>query len=153
MSLLPLHFRSIAAQIQISDMAAKDIKWEKILPLLAIHLTQQFLNAIANRVDLNDIIAVWGLLGIDAIVRLENKDGESTRVAVALRNQNNKAYSVYRMAQQPAMVKIRHLLNIDRYWVFCVEEKLFPTKEQWIDLLYTQIDCSTNSSSCKLINL
>jgi hypothetical protein len=42
MSLLSLHFRSIAAQIQISDMAAKDIKWEKIIPLLAMHLTQQF---------------------------------------------------------------------------------------------------------------
>lgn len=151
--LLPQRFRSIAAQTKISDMAAKDLKLEKIIPLMAIHLTNLLLNAIARGLDLNDLITVWSLFNIDAVIRLENKQGKLFRVAVALCSQENKAYSVYRMAQKPAMNKIRKLLNIDQYWVFCVSSKLFPTKKQWIDLLYTQIDRSSDKNSCQLINL
>lgn len=150
---LAQHFRSLAAQTKISDMAARDLQLEQIIPLIAIHLSSLFLSAIARRLDLNDLITVWGLLKIDAIIRLENNQGESIRVAVALHNQDNKAYSLYRMAQKSSMSKIRKLLNINQYWVFCVQEQLFPEKEDWIDLLYNQIDISSNKGSCQLINL
>ena len=153
MSLLSLRFRNIAAQSKISDMAAQDIQWEQIVPLVATYLTKHFLNAIANRVELNDLISIWNLLGIDSVIRLENKHGESIRVAVALRTRNNKAYFVYRMAQSSALTKIRHLLNIERYWVFCVDEKLFPDRDEWIDILYSQIDSEDYQTKCRLINL
>ena len=149
----PQRFRNIAAAVRISDLAAADLKLEKLIPIIATHRTRIFLDAVASGVDFNDPKSVWELLGIDAIIRLENNRGESIRVAIALRSSENKAFSVYSVAKSSAMATVRQLLDIGQYWVICVSNKHFPSKEEWIDILYSQIDLPVEEHNCQLIKL
>lgn len=141
------------AQTKISDLAAPDLRVEKLIPIIATHLTRRFLDAVASNLDLNDLVTVWSLLHIDGVIRLENEQGESIRVAVALIAKENEAFSVFSAAKRPVIAKVSHLLNIDRYWVFCVDDKHFPTQEEWIDILYSQIDLPVEEHNCQLIKL
>lgn len=154
MSYTSQRFRNTAAQTKVSDMAAADLKVEKLIPLVATHLTKKFLDAVASGLDLNNPLTVWSLLHVDGVIRLENVRGETLRVAVAFAPQDNKAFSLFSMAKSSAAIaKVRHLLNIDQYWVFCVDDKHFPTQEEWIDILYSQVDLPVEDHSCKLIKL
>jgi hypothetical protein len=53
---------------------------------------------------------------------------------------------------KPNLNKIRQALKIDRHWVFVIEGK-FPTDDEWIDILYSQVDLPTNSNGCQIIVL
>lgn len=153
MSYNPQRFRNIAAQTQTSDLAVPELRVEKVIPLVATHLTRRFLDAVASGLDLNNPLTVWSLLHIDGVIRLENEQGESIRIGVGLETKENKAFSVFSTAKKPAMAKVRHLLNIDQYWVFCVDDKHFPSQEEWIDILYSLIDLPVKEHKCQLIKL
>ena len=65
MSYNPQRFRNIAAQTQTSDLAVPELRVEKVIPLVATHLTRRFLDAVASGLDLNNPLTVWSLLHID----------------------------------------------------------------------------------------
>lgn len=153
MSLLPLRFRSIASRLGISDLAAPDLRLEKITPIVSSHLSKPFERTFATGLDINDPDTIWDLLDLDAVIRLEDKSGQSSRVGISLRSHEGKAYQAYSQGQKQALTEIRSSLKILRYWVFCLAPKHFPTDEEWIDLLYAQIDQPANSVGCQLIPL
>lgn len=154
MSYTSQRFRNIAAQTNTSNMAAADLRVEKLIPLVATHLTRSFLDAVASGLDLNNPLIVWNLLHVDGVIRLENEQGESIRVAVAFASQDNKAFSLFSMAKRSAAIaRVRRILNIDQYWVFCVDDKRFPSQQEWIDILYSQVDLPVDEHNCKLIKL
>lgn len=153
MSYTSQRFRNTAAKNKVSDMAAADLAVEKLIPLVATHLTKRFLDAVASGLDLNNPLTVWSLLHVDGIIRLENERGESLRVAVAFASKDNKAFSLFSMAKRSVLAKVRHLLDIDQYWVFCVDDKRFPSQQEWIDILYSQVDLPVEDHNCKLIKL
>ena len=88
------------------------------------------------------------------MIGLENLKGELIRVGVALRLRGHQAYRIYSQVQKPNYQNILQQLKIDRFWIFVIcDRKYYPSREEWIDLLYEQIDLPVNACKCKLINL
>lgn len=144
-----LRFRQLAQEAKISDFGAEDIRWERLVLMMANNLTPYFLNALSFGTDLSNSIQVWNLLGVDSLIRLEDKKGNVFRVAIALRNSENKAYSILQKARKPQMSKMRSLLNIHYYWVLVASDRFFA-REDWQDYLvgklYEEIDTATQSN-------
>ena len=153
MSLLGLRFRYCSSRLQILDYHHPDLDFEKVSTLVATHLTNKWEQAIAHRQDPDDPYTVWGLLYLDAVINLEDWQGKFTRVGVSLVTEENRAYRILKQAQKPAFNQVRKSLKIYRYWVFCVEPKYFPSDEEWVDILYSEIDKPNRESGCKLVIL
>jgi hypothetical protein len=156
MSLLSLHFRSLANRLNISDFTASDLKLEKVAPIIKTSFNEKLERAIAlGEIDLDEPSDVWELLYIDSIIKLENFEGKSIRVGVALRSREHQAYRIYAQVQKPTFQSILQQLKIERFWIFAISDfkHYFPRREQWIDLLYEQIDLPANACGCKLIDL
>ncbi len=157
MSLQTLRFRQLAKEVKISDFSAEDIRWDRLVLMMANNLTPYFLNALSYGTDLSNLNEVWKLLGIDSLIRLEDQKGNFFRIGIALRKSDNKAYSAMQIARKPQMSNIRSLLKIDYYWVLVTSDRFFA-REDWQDYLvgklYEEIDLATKSNSrCKLISL
>ena len=155
MSLLSLRFRSLANTLNISDFTASDLKLEKVASVVKNSCDRQLEKATARgEIDFNEPSDVWELIYIDSIIELENLEGELIRVGVALRSREHQAYRIYSQVQKPNYQNILQQLKIDRFWIFVVSDrKYYPSREEWIDLLYEQIDLPVNAYKCKLINL
>ena len=153
MSILGLRFRSAASRLQVLHYHHPDLAFEKVSDLVITHLTTRWHKAIANRQDPDDPYTIWQLLYLDALVNLEDWQGNFTRVGVALVTEENQAYHIFKQAQKPAFNTVRKSLKIYRFWVFCVEPKYFPSDGKWVDILYSEIDKPSRGSGCKLIIL
>ncbi len=153
MSVLSLRFREQAIGLKILYKPELDTSfWEKMTGVIKKELSQDWMQAVNNRLDTNDPETLWDLLGIDAVISLEDAEGESIHVGVTLHDQEHKAYKILTQAKSPKYSRIRQFLNIKRYWVFLLEVRTFPTPEEWIDLLYAEIDLpTTERDDCKLI--
>jgi hypothetical protein len=104
--------------------------------------------------DLTDSFTLWEILGIDGVILLENKEGKSIRVGVSLSDKEKNARNlVFSLKNQQGSL-LREALNIQQYWVFLVKWKDFPqTSEEWVDILYREIDELPSYSGCRLIIL
>ena len=153
MSLLGLRFRTIASHLQLLEYHHQDLAFETVSNLVATQLTNRWERAIARGQDPEDPYTVWELLHLDAVINLEDCQGQFTRVGISLVTQENRAYRILKQAQKPAFNKVRKSLKIYRYWVFCVEPKHFPSDGEWIDILYSEIDKPNSASGCQLIVL
>ena len=74
-------------------------------------------------------------------------------MGVSLVDNENKARNLLYDTKRKEGVLIRQALNISQYWIFLVKWKDFPEEEEWIDILYDEIDNSANPSDCRLIIL
>ncbi|HHP7231931.1 MAG TPA: hypothetical protein ACFCUY_13870 [Xenococcaceae cyanobacterium] len=153
MSILGLRFRTAASRLQLLDYHHPDLAFERVLALVATHLTSRWEKAIARGKDPNDPYTVWELLYLDAVINLEDCQGKFTRVGVSLVTEENKAYCILKQAQKPAFNQVRKSIKIYRYWIFCVEPKYFPSDGEWIDILYSEIDKPNRESGCQLLIL
>ena len=140
MSILGLRLRSAASRLQILDYHHPDLAFEKVSTLVISHLSNQWEKAINNGQDPDHPYTLWQLLYLDAVINLEDFQGNFTRVGVFLASKENKAYHILKQVQKPAFNKVRKSLKIYRFWVFCVEPKYFPSDGEWVDLLYSEID-------------
>jgi hypothetical protein len=156
MSLLSIRFRSLANRLNISDFTASDLKLEQVTPIIKTSFNKQLEKAIAQgEIDLNEPSDVWELLYIDSIIKLENFEGRLIRVGITFQSQENRAYRIYGQVQKPAFQSILQKLGIERFWIFAISDSkhYFPSCEEWIDILYEQIDLPANACGCKLISL
>ncbi|MGI0481691.1 hypothetical protein ACN4EE_12975 [Geminocystis sp. CENA526] len=151
---LRLRFRAIASQLRVLNFNAKDLTEEYLLTVIKQLYPKKFDRAVKMRSDLTDSATLWEILGIDAVILLEDNEGKSIRVGVSLLDKEKNARNlVFSLKSQEGSL-LREALNIEQYWVFLVKWKDFPqTKEEWIDILYREIDESPNYSSCRLIIL
>ena len=153
MSLLGLRFRTVASRLQLLEYHHRDLAFELVANLVATQLSNIWEKAIAYRQDPEDPYTVWELLYLDAVINLEDCQGKFTRVGVSFVSQENKADRILKKAQKSAFNKVRKSLKIYRYWVFCIEPKHFPSDEEWIDILYSEIDKPNREGSSRLIIL
>jgi hypothetical protein len=104
-------------------------------------------------IDLDDPYEVWELLSIDAVISLEDIQGQHHRVAISLVEREDRAYRLMKQRQTYSWKDVRVALGMHCHWVLCVSAKHLPDDGEWIDILYHQIDIPRGWSDCRLINL
>ncbi len=150
---LRLRFRAIASQIQILDLTAKDLNGKALYNIAKTYLPKRLDFAIKQRQDLEDLANLWEILGIDAVIAIEDQQGKLTRVGISLLDNESKAQNLFYDMKGKKRSLIRQDLNIEQYWVIVVQPKNFPEVEEWIDILYQEIDEPPTESGCRLIIL
>jgi hypothetical protein len=153
-SVLSLRFREQAGRLNI--LYKPELKasfWEKMSNVIREELAEEWMRAVKSRLDTSDPETLWDLLGIDTLICLEDAKGDTNYIAVNLSDQEHRAYKTLTQAKSPRQSKIRRFLNIQRYWVFLLPERSFPTEEDWIDILYGEIDLPIEKGDCKMIHV
>jgi hypothetical protein len=145
MSISGMRFRSTAARLKVSCLHSHDLSVEKVYPVIKEFLPKRLDSLATKGYDLDDPNTLWYLLGIDAVINLEDINGKFTRVAVNFQDKEAAGYTCLRKMRSPSLTEARKALKIYQYWVFVADLKYFPTDEDWIDILYGEIDKSTFS--------
>jgi hypothetical protein len=143
----------MAARIGFLTLHHRDLSVERIGRVISDRLPEILDRVRAKGVDLDDPYTVWELLGIDAVISLEDIHGRYHRVAVSIVEREERAYRLMKKRQTCLWQQVRGDLGIDYHWVFCVDAKHFPDDGEWIDLVYHQIDLPHGWSDCRSINL
>ncbi len=151
---LRLRFRAIASKIQVLDLTAGDLNnGKKLYSIAKEYLPKRLDFAISQRQDLEDLANLWEILGIDAVIAIENEEGKLVRVGISLLDNEGKAQNVFYDLKGKKRALVRQELGIEQYWVIVVKPKSFPDQEEWIDILYGEIDQPPGASDCRLIIL
>lgn len=151
---LRLRFLDVTSKLQVLNLNAEDLKEEYLLKVIKKLYPKRFDRAIKMRLDLSDSFTLWEILGIDVVILLEDNNGKPIRVGVSLFEQEKKARNLLFSLKRQEGSLLRKALNIEQYWVFLVKWKDFPsTQEEWIDILYREIDELPSYSRCRLITL
>jgi hypothetical protein len=154
MSIIGLRFRSMAARIKVLNLNHPDLEVEKVQLVIELsRLTGIVEKARSRGVDLDDPYEVWELLGIDAVISLEDIQGQHHRVAISIVEREDRAYRLMKQRQTYSWKDVRVALGMHCHWVLCVNGKHLPDDGEWIDILYHQIDIPRGWSDCRLINL
>jgi len=150
---LRLRFRAIASKIQLLDLTADDLNGKKLYSIAQEYLPKRLDYAVNQRQDLEDLANLWEILGIDAVIAIENEEGKLVRVGISLLDNEGKAQNVFYDLKSKKRTLVRQELGIEQYWVIVVKPKSFPDQEEWIDILYQEIDQPSTASGCRLIIL
>jgi hypothetical protein len=153
MSIIGLRFRSMAARIKVLSLNHPDLAVEKVRLVISDRLTGIVDRARSIGIDLDDPYEVWELLGIDAVISLEDIQGQHHRVAISIVENEARAYRLMKQRQTYSWKDVRVALGMHCHWVICVNAKHLPDDGEWIDILYHQIDIPRGWSDCRLINL
>jgi hypothetical protein len=153
MSIIGLRFRSMAARIKVLTLNHPDLAVEKVQAVISDCLPEIVDKARSRGADLDDPYEVWELLDIDAVVSLEDIQGQHHRVAISIVEREDRAYRLMKQRQTYLWKEVRVDLGIYCHWVFCIDAKYLPDDGEWIDILYHQIDIACGWSDCRLINL
>lgn len=151
---LRLRFQTVASQLRVLDFNAPDLNAECLLSLAGEYLPKRVLWAEKKRHDLTDIHVLWEVLNIDGVILLENQEGNLIRVGVSLVESEKRGRDLMYDLKGKQWYGIRQGLKLEQYWVLVVKWKDFPKeKEEWIDILYREIDIPVTASGCRLIVL
>ena len=153
MSIIGLRFRSMATRINVLTLHHPDLAVEKVQAVISGCLPEIVDKARSRGVDLDDPYEVWELLNIDAVISVEDIQGQHHRVAISIVEREDRAYRLMKQRQTYLWKEVRVDLSIYCHWVFCVDAKHLPDDGEWIDILYHQIDLPLGWSDCRLINL
>lgn len=150
---LRLKFLAIASKLKVLDYTASDLNENKLLEVAKEYLPNQVKLALEKRSDLNDFATLWEVIGIHGVIALENEEGEKIRIGVCFCDNEGKGQNLLYDLKRKPYTLVRNALNIQQYWVFVVKSKNFPEEEEWIDILYREIDEFPTNSGCRLILL
>ncbi|MBF2057908.1 MAG: hypothetical protein IGQ45_12000 [Cyanobacterium sp. T60_A2020_053] len=153
MFVLRVKFKATAHRLGVLDLSSKEFTPQRLRALVSEYLPKKLDWAMSQRQDLDDLATLWEILGIDAVIRLENEAGENIRVGVSLLDNENKAQNLIYDLKGQVRTSLRHELGIEQYWVFVLRAKNYPSDEDWIDILYGEIDQPPTASGCRLIVL
>ncbi len=151
---LRLRFQALASQLRVLNFYAPDLKAEYLLSVAEEYLPKRVLSARKKRHDLTDIYELWDIFNIDAVIFLENQEGNLIRVGISLVQEEEKGYNLIYDLKGKLWQGIRQALQLEQYWVLVVKWQDFPKdKGEWIDILYREIDTPATASGCRLIVL
>lgn len=150
---LRVKFLAIASKLKILDYTASDLNESILLEVAKQYLPKRVNLALEKRSDLSDFATLWEVIGIHGVIALENQEGKKIRVGVCICDSDGKAQNLLYDLKGKPYTLVRNDLKIKQYWVFVVKSKHFPEEEEWIDILYREIDESPANSGCRLILL
>jgi hypothetical protein len=143
----------MATRINVLTLHHPDLAVEKVQAVISGCLPEILDKARSRSVDLEDPDEMWELLSIDAVVSLEDIQGQHHRVAISIVEREDRAYRLMKQRQTYLWKEVRVDLGIYCHWVFCIDAKHLPDDGEWIDILYHQIDLPRGWSDCRLVNL
>ncbi len=78
----------------------------------------------------------------DSLLRLQNIEGQSLRIAVDVTTRRSEVFSKMEMIISRLFKLARKDLAIDRHWVVLVDSQSLPSKDRLMDVFYEEIDKS-----------
>lgn len=146
-----LWFQRVARELKIIDREfLKNITVAALRPAIRARLSDRVEEASGRGEDLQDPATWLDLVLIDAVIRLENIDGEAARVAVLVTTRDRHALNELGLVKSQNFRAVRTALKIDRHWVLLLDSVAPPTQEALVDALYEQID---QPGECTLLDL
>ncbi|WP_069790988.1 hypothetical protein A5482_015155 (plasmid) [Cyanobacterium sp. IPPAS B-1200] len=152
--MLGLRFQAVASQLRVLAFNAPDLNAKYLLSVAQQYSPKRVTWAIYKRHDFSDVLVLWDVLNIDAVIELENQDGKLVRVGISLVESEQKGSERIYELKSRRWYGIRQGLKLEQYWVLVLKWKDFPKdKGEWIDILYHEIDTPVDHSGCRLIIL
>lgn len=111
---LRLRFQQIAVCLKILDIINSDYSPKNLLSLAKKYCTRSLNYAQNKRYDLEDPYTLWEILGIDAVICLENFEGKLFRVAVNLAENERDVGNLIYKAKNQHRQKLITDLNCDQ---------------------------------------
>ena len=143
-------FRNSASQLQLLD---RSVSFEIIRAIASDRLPLAVQEMESKDLDLEDPNHWWELLFIDGVIRIENASGKLSRVAIYVIDDWRTAVKTLKVIQSRKFQAIRTNLGIDQHWVVFTDARQPHSNDEWMDLLYGQVDQELNESGCTLIEM
>ena len=150
MSYQSMWFRNSASQLQLLE---RSVSFEIVRTIVSERLPLAVQEMESKDLDLEDPNQWWELLFIDGVIRIENASGKLFRVAVYLMDDWRAAVKTLSVIESRKFQAIRTDLGIDQHWIVFTDARQHHSNDEWMDLLYEQIDRKPRESGCALIEM
>lgn len=150
MSYQSIWFRRSPSQLQLLE---RSLSFESVREIISDRLPLAVKEMELKGLDPEDPNSWWDLLLIDGVIRLENAQGKPSRVAICVMDNWRTVVKTLGIVKSKKFQIIRTDLGIDQHWIVFTESKKPYPNEDWMDVLYGQIDQEPSQSGCVLIEM
>jgi hypothetical protein len=150
MSYQSIWFKRSASQLQLLE---RSLNLESVREIIGDRLPLAIKELELKGLDPEDPNSWWDLLFIDGVIRLENAQGKPSRVAICVMDNWRTVVKTLQIVKSKKFQIVRTDLGIDQHWIVFTESKKPYSNEDWMDLLYGQIDQEPSQSGCALIEM
>lgn len=150
MSYQAMWFRSAASQLRLLEPS---LSLESVKEIVSDRLPLAVKEMELKGLDLDDPYSWWELLFVDGTIAIENAQGKVLRVAVYLTHNWWQAEKTLKVIESKKFRVIRADLGVDQHWIVFTDARKPYSNDEWMDVLYGQIDQEQSESGCALIEM
>ncbi len=150
MSYQVIWFRKSVNQLRLLD---RSVSFETVRSIVSERLPLAVQDMESKGLDLEDTDYWWKSLLINGVINIENAQGKLFKVAIYLVNDRRIAEKALETVESKKFRIIRTDLGIDQHWIILTDAKKPYSDDEWMDVLYEQIDQSSGRSGCALIEM
>ena len=150
MSYQAIWFRKSVSQLRLLD---RSVSFETVRTIVSDRLPLAVKDMESKGLDLEDTDHWWESLFINGVISIEDAQGKLFKVAIYLVNDRRVAEKALETVESTKFRTIRNDLRIDQHWIVLTDAKKPHSDDEWMDVLYEQIDRSSGKSGCALIEM
>ncbi len=150
MSYQAIWFRKSINQLRLLD---RSVSFETVRAIVSDRLPHAVKDMESKGLDLEDTDYWWESLFITGVIKIENAEGKLFKVAIYLVNDRKVAEKVLETVESKKFRIIRTDLGIDQHWIVLTDAKKPHSDNEWMDVLYEQIDRNSGRAGCALIKM
>jgi len=150
MSYQVIWFRKSINQLRLLD---RSVSFETVRAIVSDRLPLAVKDMESKGLDLEDTDYWWESLFITGVIKIENAEGKLFKVAIYLVNDRKVAEKVLETVESKKFRIIRTDLGIDQHWIVLADAKNPHSDDEWMDVLYEQIDRNSGRAGCALIKM
>lgn len=142
-------FRAVIRELQMLDPQPPDL--DTIQTVLLKYLNKKTHKALRYLNDVSDPEEWLDLaLKVDALLRLENQNGQFVRVGVDVTSNPEQVNYKLNLIGSAPFFQARKELNIQQHWIVLVDFKRLPELDTIVDMFYDQVDQNMPTAIVKL---
>lgn len=142
-------FRAVIRELQMLDPQPPDL--DTIQTVLLKYLNKKTHKALRYLNDVSDPEEWLDLaLKVDALLRLENQNGQFVRVGVDVTSNPEQINYKLNLIGSTPFFQARKELNIQQHWIVLVDFKRLPELDAIVDMFYDQVDQNMPTAIVKL---
>lgn len=124
---------------------------KEIKRVLKRHLSERLERALVHMKDIEDPSEMLDLaFKTDVLLRVQNMQGESLRIAVDVTADPSKTTSKLKTISSRKFAAVREELQIDYHWIVLVDANALPTRDELMDAVYEQVDRGSDLAIIKV---
>ncbi len=150
MSYQVIWFRKSINQLRLLD---RSVSFETVRAIVSDRLPLAVKDMESKGLDLEDTDYWWESLFITGVIKIENAEGKLFKVAIYLVTDRKVAEKVLETVESKKFRIIRTDLGIDQHWIVLTDAKKPHSDDEWMDVLYEQIDRNSGRAGCALIKM